>query len=193
MAVIQISRIQHRRGLEADLPNLASGELGWSVDTRQLYIGNGTIEEGAPSLGKTKILTEYSILDFTTGFAGNVVALQGNLVLVNANVAALANTVSTLTAGVTSTNITLGAGTAGTITSLPANNASISYTLTQGSNRRSGTFTINRFGSTVNYEDSYKETAATDIVLSSNANVTHANLNYSTTTTTYLSYQVRTI
>ena len=52
MAVIQISRIQHRRGLESDLPNLASAELGWSVDTRKLYIGNGTIEEGAPSLGK---------------------------------------------------------------------------------------------------------------------------------------------
>ena len=46
MAIVQISRIQHRRGLDADLPNLASAELGWSVDTRKLYIGNGTIEEG---------------------------------------------------------------------------------------------------------------------------------------------------
>lgn len=62
MAIVQISRIQHRRGVNTDLPQLASAELGWSVDTRQLYIGNGTIEEGAPTLGNTEILTEYSDL-----------------------------------------------------------------------------------------------------------------------------------
>ena len=60
MAIVQISQIQVRRGLNADLPQLAGGELGWSVDTRQLYIGNGTLAEGAPSLGVTEILTEYS-------------------------------------------------------------------------------------------------------------------------------------
>lgn len=60
MAIIQISRIQHRRGLQQDLPNLASAELGWSVDSRKLYIGNGTLTEGAPVEGKTEILTEHS-------------------------------------------------------------------------------------------------------------------------------------
>jgi hypothetical protein len=60
MAVTQISRIQHRRGLQENLPNLASGELGWALDTRKLYIGNGTEEEGAPSTGLTEILTEHS-------------------------------------------------------------------------------------------------------------------------------------
>ena len=60
MAIVQISRITHRKGLQQDLPQLASAEIGWSIDTRQLYIGNGTIEEGAPSLGKTEILTQYS-------------------------------------------------------------------------------------------------------------------------------------
>lgn len=59
MAVTQISRIQHRRGLEQDLPQLASAELGWSIDTRQLYIGNGTLDEGAPIIGVTRILTEH--------------------------------------------------------------------------------------------------------------------------------------
>lgn len=62
MAVIQISRIQHRKGLQQDLPQLASAELGWAVDTRQLYIGNGTIAEGAPQIGVTEILTQYSDL-----------------------------------------------------------------------------------------------------------------------------------
>ena len=57
MAVIQISRIQVRRGLQENLPQLAAGELGWSVDTQRLFIGNGTLEEGAPELGNTEIIT----------------------------------------------------------------------------------------------------------------------------------------
>lgn len=60
MAITQISRIQHRRGLQQDLPQLASAELGWSIDQRRLFIGNGTLEEGAPTVGVTEILTEYS-------------------------------------------------------------------------------------------------------------------------------------
>lgn len=57
MAVIQISKIQVRRGLQENLPQLAGGEFGWSVDTQRLYIGNGTITEGAPAVGNTEILT----------------------------------------------------------------------------------------------------------------------------------------
>lgn len=62
MAVVQISKIQIRRGqknLGSGLPQLASGELGWAIDTRELYIGNGSVSEGAPAVGNTKILTEY--------------------------------------------------------------------------------------------------------------------------------------
>ena len=64
MAIVQISRIQHRRGLQQDLGDttLSSAELGWSVNTRQLWIGNGTISEGAPTEGHTEILTEHSDL-----------------------------------------------------------------------------------------------------------------------------------
>lgn len=69
MAVTQISRIQHRRGLEQDLPQLSSAELGWSIDTRQLYIGNGTIEEGAPILGTTRILTEHDITELASNLS----------------------------------------------------------------------------------------------------------------------------
>jgi hypothetical protein len=66
MAVTQISRIQHRRGLEQDLPQLSSAELGWSIDTRQLYIGNGTLDEGAPIVGVTRVLTEHDIATITS-------------------------------------------------------------------------------------------------------------------------------
>lgn len=62
MAVVQISRIQMRRGQKnagSGLPQLASGEIGWAVDTQELYIGNGSVSEGAPAVGNTKILTEH--------------------------------------------------------------------------------------------------------------------------------------
>lgn len=61
MAVVQISKIQIRRGRKnsgTGLPQLSSGELGWAVDTQELYIGNGAVSEGAPQVGNTKILTE---------------------------------------------------------------------------------------------------------------------------------------
>lgn len=60
MAVIQISKIQVRRGLQENLPQLASGEFGWSVDEGKLWIGNGTLSEGAPEEGNTEILTSRS-------------------------------------------------------------------------------------------------------------------------------------
>lgn len=69
MAIVQISRITHRKGLQENLPQLAGAELGWSVDSRRLFIGNGTIAEGAPAIGNTEILTEYSdILNFSTNY-----------------------------------------------------------------------------------------------------------------------------
>jgi hypothetical protein len=61
VAIVQISRITARKGLQVDLPQpLAGAELGWAVDDRRLFIGNGTLEEGAPVVGNTEILTEFS-------------------------------------------------------------------------------------------------------------------------------------
>jgi len=59
VAVVQISRIQVRRGRkgQTDIPQLASGEIGWAVDSQELFIGNGSVSEGAPYVGNTKILT----------------------------------------------------------------------------------------------------------------------------------------
>jgi hypothetical protein len=55
MAITSISRMQQRRGLYSDLPlNLAEGEFGWCLDTRQLFIGN------SPGYGgNTEILTQF--------------------------------------------------------------------------------------------------------------------------------------
>lgn len=62
MAIVQVSRITNRKGLSNNLPQLAGAELGWATDTRQLYIGNGTLQDGAPVIGNTEVLTEFSDL-----------------------------------------------------------------------------------------------------------------------------------
>ena len=69
MAIIQISRIQVRRGRKdqgIDVPRLASGEFGWAINTQELYIGAGNTQEGAPSEDNVRILTENdNILNLT--------------------------------------------------------------------------------------------------------------------------------
>ena len=65
MPIVQISRIQHRRGKRTDLPQLAAGELGWVIDEQRLFIGNGTVADGAPAVGNTEIVTAGSST-FTT-------------------------------------------------------------------------------------------------------------------------------
>ena len=58
MAVTTISTIQHRRGVRSDLPtNLREGELGWCLDTQELFIGN-TEATG----GNTQVLTNATDL-----------------------------------------------------------------------------------------------------------------------------------
>lgn len=71
MAVIQISKIQQRRGQKqvSGMPQLSSAELAWAVDTQELFIGNGSIVEGAPYVGNTKILTEHdNILELASSY-----------------------------------------------------------------------------------------------------------------------------
>lgn len=81
MAIVQISRIQHRKGLRVDLPQLSSAELGWAVDEQKLFIGNGSLAEGAPFLGNTEILTEHSDLLGTAA----PYTFQGNSILQTAD------------------------------------------------------------------------------------------------------------
>ena len=72
MAVVQISKIQVRRGQKysnTGVPQLSSAEFAWAVDSQELYIGNGSIAEGAPYVGNTKILTEHdNIIELLSGY-----------------------------------------------------------------------------------------------------------------------------
>lgn len=51
---------------EEGLPQLSSGELGWSTDQQRLFIGNGSVAEGAPAVGNTEILTEARMFEILT-------------------------------------------------------------------------------------------------------------------------------
>jgi len=62
MAVVQVSQITVRKGLLQDLGHLAGGEFGWAVDKLRLFIGNGTIDEGAPYEGITEIVSNKTNL-----------------------------------------------------------------------------------------------------------------------------------
>jgi len=65
VAVVQISKIQIRRGQKnagSGIPQLSSGEMGWAIDSQELYVGNGAVSEGAPRVGNTKVLTEHDNL-----------------------------------------------------------------------------------------------------------------------------------
>lgn len=72
MAVVQISKIQVRRGQKnsnCGIPQLSSAEFAWAIDSQELFIGNGSVLEGAPYVGNTKILTEHdNILDLASSY-----------------------------------------------------------------------------------------------------------------------------
>jgi len=62
MAVIEIAKIQVRRGqeLQTGIPRLDPGEFGWAEDTENLYIGKRVIE-GAVDNENTRILTDNDL------------------------------------------------------------------------------------------------------------------------------------
>lgn len=191
MAIVQISKIQNRRGLQQDLPQLASGEIGWSIDARKVYIGNGTLDEGAPVEGRTEILTEFSVVNFTEGILSNVESLSSNVAVLQGNVVTINGQILALQTGsFTSNVIALTAGTSGNIAGIPATNATVYYTLNQGTQQRTGTITMTRYGTSISYDEEYSTTGTTDVAFTMTANSTYGSLNYSTTSATNLTYRI---
>lgn len=66
MSITQVSRITVRKGTNENLPQLATGEFGWSVDSRSLYIGNGGTD--APQIENIEVLTANSAIGSTTNY-----------------------------------------------------------------------------------------------------------------------------
>ena len=118
MAIVQVSRITNRKGLAENLPQLAGAELGWAIDTRQLYIGNGTLQDGAPVIGNTEILTEFSDITIQQGTYIREAGVQRTLLDNTAN-----QTITTFNAAAIRA-------------------VQIDYTITRGVNTRTGVYTI---------------------------------------------------
>jgi Major tropism determinant N-terminal domain len=190
MAIVQISRIQQRRGLEQDLPQLAAGEFGWSTDSNRLYIGNGSLEEGSPLPGQnTEILTQYSVVSLSNTFLANLAVLASQVASLTTITASLSNQT-----GQNSSQI-LAPGSSGSIAPVTANNAIITYTLSQGTKQRSGTISLSRWfaGAPISYTEEYNETATTDVTFSISSNSTQASFDYATTTVTSLLYNIKAL
>jgi len=150
MAILQISRIQLRRGLRSDLSSstLTSAELGWAVDTRELYIGNGTLSEGSPLPGQsTRILTDLDL----AGISGNGSAMLSTTLSANVSVPTLTTVIDSNFSSVI-----------------------MSYSITRDLDERTGSMKIAMLsdGSAVAYEDDYVETNNLGITLIPNTTIT---------------------
>ena len=179
MAVIQISKIQVRRGLQENLPQLSSGEMGWSVDERRLYIGNGTLVEGAPTVGVTEILTEYSADN--TAVVANIALLQSNVSILQSYASLTSNNVAKTTL-VLANNTSSATNTALTLTDSLTN--LIDYRITRGIEARIGTIKVTQIsGNVAVVDDEYTETGVTGVTLSFFAYGNSAVLRYTTTNT----------
>jgi hypothetical protein len=96
VAIVQVSQITNRKGLAENLPQLAGAEFGWATDERRLFIGNGTLADGAPVIGNTEILTEFSTIPVptpTTATLTDNTASPATAIAISANAVVLAYTV----------------------------------------------------------------------------------------------------
>ena len=201
MAVYEVAKIQFRSGLQQDLPALDTGEPGWCIDTQRLFIGKGTLAEGAPEVGVTEILTEYSIGRINVGLA----ALEANVANLSANVTTLQSTVAALETAIlfnsvtltdntsTAANIVYSSNNVVQISTLNSN--SLEYSIARGTTSRVGTIKVTNLNGVPFYEDDYTETAVTGVTLSFSNIGGYAVLQYTTTSTgsdATFKYQLRT-
>jgi len=171
MAVIQISKVQVRRGLQENLPQLDGGEMGWSTDERRLYIGNGTLSEGAPEIGVTEILTEYSV----ENLGANVTALESNVSTIQTQLGVPYQTLTLSDNQSSDTETVVEVSSGGT--------SLINYNIVRGSTSRVGTIKVTQLSGTAIFEDDYTETADTGVTLNFTANGSLSKLSYTTSST----------
>jgi len=123
VAIVQVSRITNRKGLAENVPQLAGAELGWAIDERRLFIGNGTLQEGAPIIGNTEVLTEYSDV-----FSGRTQFSFGDYIVNAGTSATLVNNATTQTVFTIDAN------------AIPA--FEVKYMIRRGVFTRTGTFIV---------------------------------------------------
>lgn len=162
MAVITVSKIQVRSGLQEDLPALDTGEFGWCVDTQRLFIGKGTLAEGAPVTGVTEVLTEYSAglinlsIDLVNANIANLNASLANISPVVSNLVPITISISNNQSSIVNiANVTV------------ANLTSqiINYTILRNTASRIGSIKVTTVNGAVSFDDEYSENNATGVIL----------------------------
>ena len=181
MAVLEVAKIQVRSGLYEDLPALDTGEFGWCVDTQQLFIGKGTLAEGAPETGVTEIITEYTVASIINSFNG----LNANV----ANITAVTNAITSQIGNLVPVSVTLSnnQSSLANIASLsiePYGARDLNYRIVMNSHVRSGTISVVQTqGNLITFSDDYVESGDTGVKLyfTGNASTQTAVLGYTTT------------
>ena len=186
MAVITVSKIQVRSGLQEDLPALDTGEFGWCVDTQRLFIGKGTLAEGAPTTGVTEVLTEYSAglinltIDLVNANIANLNAEIANVLPITSNLVPITILISDNQSSIV--NIA-------NVTVETLNSKVINYNISRNTAVRSGTISVTNYtgtyGTNVVFSDEYTETSSTGITLYFTGNIVSnsAVLGYTSTST----------
>jgi hypothetical protein len=184
MAVLEVAKIQVRSGLYEDLPALDTGEFGWCVDTQQLFIGKGTLAEGAPETGVTEILTEYTVASIINSFN----SLNANV----ANITAVTNAITSQIGNLIPVSVTLSnnQSTLANITAvaIEAYGArDLNYRIVMNARVRSGTISVVQTqGNLITFSDDYVESGDTGVNLyfTGNASTQTAVLGYTSTAST---------
>lgn len=184
MAVLEVAKIQVRSGLYEDLPALDTGEFGWCVDTQQLFIGKGSLAEGAPETGVTEISTEYTTASIINSFN----SLNANV----ANITAVTNAITSQIGNLIPVSVTLSnnQSTLANITAvaIEAYGArDLNYRIVMNAQVRSGTISVVQTqGNLITFSDDYVESGDTGVELyfTGNASTKTAVLGYKSTAAT---------
>ena len=163
MAVLEVAKIQVRSGLYEDLPALDTGEFGWCVDTQQLFIGKGSLAEGAPETGVTEILTEYT----TASIINSINGLNANVANITASVSAITNQIGNLVPvsfTLANNQSTLANITAVSIEAYGARD--LNYRIVMNAHVRSGSISVVQTqGNLITFSDDYVESGDTGVEL----------------------------
>jgi hypothetical protein len=163
MAVLEVAKIQVRSGLYEDLPALDTGEFGWCVDTQQLFIGKGTLAEGAPETGVTEILTGYT----TASIINSINGLNANVANIAANVSSIISQIGNLVPvsfTLANNQSTLANITAVAIEAYGARD--LNYRIVMNAQVRSGSISVVQTqGNLITFSDDYVESGDTGVEL----------------------------
>jgi hypothetical protein len=149
--------------------------MGWSIDEQRLFIGNGTLAEGAPTTGVTEILTTqsmYSELALIESLESNVANMTANITTIQSDVANIQSNLAmrTITLSDNTTNGNIGVTNISTF---------LEYSIVRGSSTRFGWLKGAYLNGVPLLDDEYTESADVGVTFGFTGNM----FQYTTTNT----------